>query len=206
MTKRTEWTIEQPQDGMSFGKKTIKLEVLNRAPGAYLWVDDHGVVAFDLTRVRQLRDALTELLQQEAKQPEPVWWIHTHPTVGGGFSELADAALSDAEKAAGWTETPLYAEPPHVHVREEPTEAEIGRVQRVISYSLASLKMDWAEERATMIVDAFRPMFRPEAAEQAYSLVNAITGELRAAEGNARCRAVAAGEELLATLRRLSAT
>jgi hypothetical protein len=65
--------------------------------------------------------------------------------------------------------------------------------------------IDWADSKARSIVAPFRPLFKEEAgAHTIDGLINVLAGELRAAEGNARRQAVAAGEDLLAALQRLT--
>lgn len=64
--------------------------------------------------------------------------------------------------------------------------------------------MDWAEKTAREIVGAYRPFFRDDAPGAADGLINLVAGELRAAESNARRQAVAAGETLMAELKRLT--
>lgn len=52
-------------------------------------------------------------LDYEPAQQEPVaceWWEHTSPVTG--IKDVQDWQLTEADKAAGWIEQPLYTSPP----------------------------------------------------------------------------------------------
>lgn len=63
---------------------------------------------------------------------------------------------------------------------------------------------DWAEKKAREIVDIYRPFFRDDAIVHADGMIKVLAGELRTVEGRIRREAVAAGQDLMVALQRLS--
>lgn len=56
-----------------------------------------------------IREAKAAIAAMQQAQQEPVAWMYEHPD---DMTDYGTVRLTDADKAAGWTETPLYAHPP----------------------------------------------------------------------------------------------
>ena len=55
--------------------------------------------------------AIDEALAQPQQEPVACgWWEHTSPVTG--IKDVQDWQLTEADKASGWTEQPLYTTPP----------------------------------------------------------------------------------------------
>ena len=116
-----EWTSDYVQDN---------LHKLNPQPAQQ---DIPDLIAGTLgvsrgTAYDMMREALAQPPVAKPYEQEPAacgWWEHTSPVTG--IKDVQDWQLTEADKASGWIEQPLYTTPPQ---RKPLTDEEITEVWR----------------------------------------------------------------------------